>query len=369
MQDTQLSLDAACLRARELAARWFLESGIQEPFGGVARYYRTDFRRNYRVSTEITGYAVSTLTWLHRLIGDPRLLEAARRAARFLIRRAWDPAGALFPFEYARDGDYAEPLAYFFDNAIVLRGLLALWRDTREAELLETARRVGAAMVQDFRASKGYHPVLVLPEKTPAVPDARWSRNPGCYHLKAALAWRELDEVQGSALFRPHCERLLEYALATHDEFLGESLDPSVMDRLHAYCYFLEGLLAFTERAGCREALREGILRATRVLEAVAPQFERCDVRAQLLRVRLLAQAQGVAACEAAEVQREAARLLEFQCLDADPRLYGGFRFGRRGAESLPYINPYSTAFAVQALEMVRDHTAGGLQVIWQDLI
>jgi len=357
------------LRARQLAAQWFLESGIQESFGGVARYYRSDLRRNYRVSTEITGYAASTLVWLHRLNGDQRLLEAALRAGNFLIRHAWERSGALFPFEYAQDGDYAEPLAYFFDNGIVLRGLLALWRATGEAEFLETARRTGAAMAEDFRAAFGYHPVLSLPDKAPVAPDTRWSRNPGCYHLKAALAWRELDEVQESAAFRSHCERLLEYALATHEQFLGDCLDPSIMDRLHAYCYFLEGLAPFLDRAECLRAFWEGIQRAAGVLEAVAPQFERCDARAQLLRLRLIAQAQGLAAWESAELEREAVRLLEFQLLDPDPHLYGGFRFGRRGAEWLPYVNPYSTAFSIQALEMGRLCGAGRPQLAWQDLI
>ena len=48
------------------AGRWFLESGIQDDSGGVARYYRSDVGRNAGVSTEITGYAVSALVYLYR---------------------------------------------------------------------------------------------------------------------------------------------------------------------------------------------------------------------------------------------------------------------------------------------------------------
>jgi len=65
------------------AGEWFLHSGIQEPGGGVARYHRTDLDRNLPVSTEITGYAVSALIYLHRLSQDDRYLDAARRAASF----------------------------------------------------------------------------------------------------------------------------------------------------------------------------------------------------------------------------------------------------------------------------------------------
>ncbi|HEY1497525.1 MAG TPA: hypothetical protein VGF49_23365, partial [Candidatus Solibacter sp.] len=62
---------------------WFLRSGIQESNGGVARYYRTDVCRNLPVSTEITGYAVSALVYLHSVNKDPRFLERAITAARF----------------------------------------------------------------------------------------------------------------------------------------------------------------------------------------------------------------------------------------------------------------------------------------------
>ncbi len=74
----------------EAAGRWFLHSGIQEASGGVARYYRSDLGQNARVSTEITGYAVSTLLFLHERTGDSAYLDAALRAARFLTRVAWD---------------------------------------------------------------------------------------------------------------------------------------------------------------------------------------------------------------------------------------------------------------------------------------
>ena len=47
------------------AGEWFLRSGIQQPNGGVARYYRTDLERNHAVSTEITGYAASAFVYLH----------------------------------------------------------------------------------------------------------------------------------------------------------------------------------------------------------------------------------------------------------------------------------------------------------------
>lgn len=362
-----MSLEATCLSSRDLAGRWFLESGIQEPFGGVARYYRSDLGRNHRVSTEITGYAASALTWLHSVTGEARYLEAALRAGRFLTRLAWDRAAGLFPFEYAIDGELASPLSYFFDNGIIVRGLLALWRFTREAEFLETARLCAPSMARDFGARE-LHPVLALPGKQPDPGDARWSRNPGCYQLKSALAYYELSDETGQVGFRHSYERVLGYALQTHHSFLAAA-DPSLMDRLHAYCYFLEGLLPRLDRPECSAALIHGIERVGGLLEEIAPLFERSDVRSQLLRLRLFADRLGLLPLDRQAAGREVQRILEFQSDHPDPHLRGGFLFGRRGSEPLPFVNPASTTFCVQALEMWRAHQAGELEPAWRVLI
>ena len=152
-----------------------MRSGIQESNGGVARYHHADTGRNARVSTEITGYAASTLMFLHRTTGEAQYLERASAAARFLARTAWDSAAHAMPFEI----DPAE-FAYFFDCGIIVRGLLAAWRASRDQEFLDVAMALGKSMIGDFAGTNGnYHPVLGLPEKQPLQYDrARWSRSP-----------------------------------------------------------------------------------------------------------------------------------------------------------------------------------------------
>jgi hypothetical protein len=48
-----------------------------------------------------------------------------------------------------------------------------------------------------------------------------------------------------------------------------------------------------------------------------------------------------------------------YQARSDDPRLDGGFWFGRKGGEMLPYMNPVSTAFSLQALALWEQHRAG----------
>lgn len=318
--------------------------------------------RAHVVSTEITGYAVSTLVYLHRATAGDRYLERALSAAQFLTRSAWKPATRGMPFEI-------DPPAfeYFFDDGIVVRGLLAAWRASGCAEFLQVAVSLGHALFEDFATAEGdFHPVLELPARRPAPRDAsRWSRCPGCYQLKAAMAWAELAEATGDPGFRQPYERALEAALRDAPAFLPGHPDPArVMDRLHAYVYFLEGLTVAQPAPAVSAALREGIDKVAVLLREIAPQFARSDVYAQLLRIRLWADSHGVVPLDRDAAASEAEALAGFQASSADPRLDGGFYFGRTPAGWLPYLNPVSTAFALQALEWWECRNQGACPLI-----
>ena len=326
----------------------------------MARYYLTDSRRPLPASTEITGYAASTFVYLHSVTQDDRFLERARSAAGFLTR-AWDPATRAMPFEI----DPAK-FSYFFDCGIIVRGLLSVWRATGDRQFLDTAVCTGDSMLRDFAGPSGdFHPILALPSKTPIDRDPlRWSRTATCYQLKSAMAWCDLHEATGEDRFLEPYERVLEEALSTYRDFLpGHPDRPRVMDRLHAFSYFLEGLLPRAARAECAAALRDGISRAACHLRNIAPEFIRSDVYAQLLRVRLYADWLGAVPLDLAAGEHEAVQLASFQQpggTTPDPQLDGGYWFGRKSGATLPYMNPVSAAFACQALELWENRGSGG---------
>jgi hypothetical protein len=360
-----LSFDTVLARAHE----WFIRSGIQEPCGGVARYYRTDLSGNHAISTEITGYAVSAFLFFEQP-------AHALAAARFLARQAWNGDSMPFEMDHGPNG----LATYFFDCGIIVRGLLAAWRATGEAEFLGAASALGRAMAVDFASTDSdFHPVLKLPEKKPLQRDPlRWSQAAGCYQLKSALAWWELFETTGEAIYLESYERLLENSLRNYATFLPGHTDPlKVVDRLHAFLYFLEGLLpkaceatgspATTER--CRVALCDGIRRVSDHLPQTTSEFERSDVYAQLLRMRVFADWMRIVALDEAVAQREAEILAGFQAVSDDRRINGGFYFGRKGGDWLPYVNPVSTAFAAQALALWQQYREGKAPAGWVQLI
>jgi hypothetical protein len=341
------------------AGRWFLHSGIQEASGGVARYYRSDLGQNAPVSTEITGYAVSALLFLHERTGDPAYLDAAFRAGRFLTHVAWNAKLGTFPFELAATAP-GPALAYFFDCGIIVRGLLSAWRVTGETEFRDTAIAAGRAMLADFQAGPAIHPILALPDKRPLAWEPRWSASPGCYQLKSAMAWHGLFEATGVREFQCAYEAAVQAALENNQAFLAGESDPlRIMDRLHAYAYFLEGLLPVLDRPECAQAFRDGVERVAGYLREIAPVFARSDVYAQLLRARLLGVAHGILPLDESQAAHEAEQAASFQIASDDPRVSGGFLFGRKQGNALPFVNPVSTAFCVQALAMWDDRTSG----------
>ncbi len=332
------------------AAGWLLGSGIQRPDGGLARYYRRDRGVWVPVSTEITGYGVSAFLYCHHVTGEDAFRQAALRAADFLVQRAWDAATGTLPFELARPGS-PPPRAYFFDCGIVARGLLRAWRSARERSYLVCAERCAASMADDFAGSDQTNPILALPSKEPLPHGATWSRRPGCYQLKAALCWRELAS-HGCSTGAAHFRTALARTLATHTSFLcRDTAEVGVVDRLHAYCYFLEGLLSAPGLQEHSETVRRGIGLVEHLRERFRSRFERSDVYAQLLRVRLLADSLKLAPLDRTAAAAEADRIRRFQLSSDDPRVDGGFGFGTRDGAPAPHVNPVSTIFCLQALD------------------
>lgn len=324
----------------------------------MARFYRADLHQYKPVSTEITGYTASGLVFLYRMTRDERYLERARLTARFLCDHAWDAPLSTFPFEHPSPSKDSHHHSYFFDCGIIIRGLIAVWRVTREDRLLEMATAASHGMLADFHSGSDFHPILQLPEKR-AVPRAdHWSQMPGCYQAKSALAWWEVAEATGETKLRNAYLEILQASLLTYRDFLpGTSEKTRVMDRLHPACYFLEALYPMLHRADCVEAYGSMLTKVAGYLREIAPDFCRSDVYAQLLRARVYgATALGM---DAAAAREEAAALAVFQADSRDSRLDGGFFFGRRLGEIVPHSNPVSTAFALQGLEVWRAFEAG----------
>lgn len=283
-------------------------------------------------------------------------LDAARKASEFLTREAWDSDSRTMPFELSSGGRYS----YFFDCGIIARSLLWMWRLTGNEECLAVARGICESMANDFRALQGFHPIILLPCKSPEQHSIWWSRMPGAFQLKAALAWLDLAQETGEESFAALYEEMLAFSLRRHPETLDNETDrPKLMDRLHAWSYFLEGLAPVRERPEVSAVYAAALVRGENLLEELAGGFVRSDACAQLYRARLL--------LGGPPGQGKVARIESFQWHSEDVRLRGSFAFGRRNGEVIPHANPVSTVFALQTLALASSHEAAALD--WRKLI
>ncbi len=350
---------------------WLAHSGIQAESGGVSRYFAGDEGQYRNISTEITAYAIQAYLSLP-LPGEPGLLSHALRAGQFLCYDTGDAHAALFPFEVPLRGFPPSDTGYFFDCGIAIRALLALWNTTSDPMFLERAERCGAAMMgQMSRVDGSFFPLIDLRSGIPSCGSGQWSLEPDVYQVKIALAFLELAEATGSTMFSQTAESLLNWSLRQHELFLPGADEPErVSDRLHAYCYFLEGLLPFLEhRFECAQILQAGITRVEKLAAETRRALERSDVLAQLLRLRLLADYIGVIELDLSAADWEADSILAFQMFGPDKRINGAFSFGRRQGRMLPHANPVSTIFCLQALRMWHEQKNGELRTTWRDLI
>ena len=157
-------------------------------------------------------------------------------------------------------------------------------------------------------------------------------------------------------MFSKVADNLLSWSMRQHEMFLPGSDEPDlVADRLHAYCYFLEGLLPYLERRfECAQMLQAGITKVEKLVLETRRALERSDVIAQLLRLRLLADYIGVVELDLSAASWEADSIPAFQLFTADKRSNGAFSFGRRAGKLAPHASPVSTIFCLQALRMWR---------------
>ena len=350
--------------------QWLTRSGIQRSSGGASRFYQTEASKYASISTAATSYFVSGLLQSSEVDPDAAV-ECAQAAGRFLLDRAFDEDVGLFRHEVVEEGNL-HPWSYLLDSTAGVRALIDLWKATQEPTYAEQAERCGIAIkVNLSRMDGSFFPVFDLARHKPYEADEKWWQQPGVYHLKSALAFRLLADVVGLSEFKAMSDDLLQWCLKRHEGFAEpEPTAEMTMSRLHAYCYFLEGLLP---KAGldpdCSRALQFGILEIENLSQDVGHEFQRCDVLAQLLRLRLFADRLGIMELDYQQAGNEAAAIEEFQRQSSDPKIDGGFAFARKDSRLTPDGNTTATIFSLQALQMWEQASAGGFRQSWEALI
>ncbi len=347
-------LEASAATARAAAARlrhWLLHGPAQLSdgvhCGGVAG--RVDDGRPVYVYAEITGYFLHWLADLTAHESREVLAERARRAIDWATRqfRAGRVPLTRAYLESAAS-DWRNNAVFFFDLAMLLRGLIAVAESGIEAPpraLLDALVAQLAQFVHDdaLCATRSLSDDASVPQ--------RWSTLGGPFLVKASsrVAMAEPLLELPAPLRRACVRELARWSPAAAD---------IPLDLLHPTLYFAEGLLLAQPQD--QEPIGELLARclALQRPDGSLPEAEagsalaRSDIIAQALRLGLLLRrGNAVAAPADAQLDRLAAALIA--------RVDSGGTIAFDPAAAPPQPNAWCAMFAEQALRWFADSREG----------
>jgi uncharacterized protein YyaL (SSP411 family) len=142
------------ISAHEFAAREKMEIGELEDLleQGRERLFEAREKRIHplkddKVLTSWNGLMIAGMAKAYQALGDEVLVEAARRAARFICRRMKTADARLY--RRYRQGEVAQP-GFADDYAFLVWGLLELYEATLDLGYLEEAMRLNQVMLELF---------------------------------------------------------------------------------------------------------------------------------------------------------------------------------------------------------------------------
>ena len=363
-------------RAITLAERWLLQSGIQERqtgtpmHGGMRAWYDQSKASFSFFYTEITGYAVTTLLYLHQLHPDPAYLERARDAAEWLLTRAREPQTGLLRCRFHAGG--WEQHACAFDNGMCMNGLVNMFRCTEERRYLAAALDLGAWLVDVMQATNGSFFVKYdVGTRTPYSPGGKWSQISGSFLLKVAIGLLNLGDASGDPRYTQAARALCEWGVTLQEPGGRFRTSPSGDTFLHPHCYAAEGLLVagrmlheprWVQAAAQAVAWISPHQRATGGFPAFFEEgkfvpVESPEMTAQVLRLWLLLHHDEYPVL-ALDTEAAVRRIIASQVVSPQKEAQGGFVAGDAWFHGEPHdhtgqhVNSWISMFSLQALTL-----------------
>ena len=349
---------------------WIENSGIQKGKSGFYSWYDTVKQDYGYLYSEITGYGITSLTFLNVLNPDPILIAKAKKAADWLISDAMEPFGGFKTRKYSKKGEdaysFERKWIYAFDCGMILAGLMNLWKATKESIYLEAAKKSGDFLVEKmWEKNKGFFAYYVPEEDGLCDKPIKWSDQTGSYHTKLSMGLIKLSDAAQDEKYAKTAEKCCEESLSLFENgrFITNRKDMST--HLHPHCYSIEGLIYAGSKLGRGDFIKAA---ANALKWAInlqkkdggipfmvynnnnASEYERTDVLSQVLRAGSLLSSMGLINGYEDKLRKLENRLIQFQHLESGKQ-NGGFYFGYDfDGKFFKHLNSWCSMFAMQAL-------------------
>ncbi|MBI4708377.1 MAG: hypothetical protein HY761_10725 [Candidatus Omnitrophica bacterium] len=353
----------------EAAGKWMLNSGIQSKQGGVHSWFDLNSKEHAYIYSEITGYAITTFLFLHKIYKRDVYLVSARSAAEWLIKNAIAPCGGvktrLFNNDNLADKNYSfsGENIFSFDTGMALYGMVSLYQESAELKFLDAAKKMANFLVDRMQNKDGsFAPVYNAKDNLVVQSFDKWSNQPGAFLTKACMGLIELFRLTKEIKFKKSALAQAEFGLSLQDNsgrFITNQADNTT--HLHPHSYSGEGFLylgALLKNDKFIDAARKSVewsfenLNENGINEVFNPStrsfndFQRTDILAQVLRLGLI--------FSLSKNKTDSLRdyLLQFQYCWDNLKQAGGFLYSRKD----PHINSWCTMFSLQALAIYEDN-------------
>lgn len=342
---------------------WLLDSGIQAAHGGVYETY--DSEAGFEpVTVRATSRYIQGMLHLGDP-SDPRQIEQAVKAGRFLLEDAFDRTTDLFVCKYSENGEGARK-ASLAGCAAAMQALMSLWQATQDNAYRECAASCARALqTRMSRVDGAYFLSYDIDFQSPD-----FGLEADADQLKLAAAFWRLAEDGGLREFDSPAEQMLRWALTRHETLLPDWVEhDKLVPLVERYALFLEGLLPIAHiDSQASQAFQSGLIKLEKgVIEANGSSSP--QALARLLRLRLYADSFGMIELDYGEATRERDELEQRQLHSDLPQLNGAFVLPEFTGAGTASADPESTVVATQALLMWEEVADGGFRDPWQVLI
>ena len=369
-------------KSLDLSISWLEESGIQNTKqsklnGSVNAWYDPNSKKYSFVYSEINGYFMTMMVFLYKRTGDIKYLEKGLKSAKWLISNAQEKNGGfrcLFLIDKSSSHSHKKNQIYSFDNGIILNGLVALYKETKKAFLIKSAKKC-ASWIINYCIDKNclVKPVYEIDENKFFESDKEWSTTSGSYHSKIAIGLANLYTVIKNKIYIHSAIKICNTSLKFQERngrFVSFPFKGGT--NAHPHCYSAEGLwvlgtfLKKKKYLFASKKAKDWILskqnqfgRIPRLFLIESSNFnERIDSIAQTIRLVLLTQKQKkMSINEKNKLKKLVKILINYQNPEAkNLKERGAFKWGKYSSGKFSnHSNSWVTFFAIQALYFYKD--------------
>jgi uncharacterized protein YyaL (SSP411 family) len=248
------------------ATTWLCESDVmnkdrQKPsFGGINNGYLWRDKRYEYVYNEITGYAVNSFITMYKWLGEEKYLQYSKNAADYLIRHQGKDQGSMVfgaVFHSLSFPDLKTVRNYYsFDNAVILHGMVHLYKITNEKKYLDASVDIANWLLGMQKEDGAFYSYYNAEDKTVDHQYDEFFFDDGCLHVKNAIGLMSLTHLTDGGHFSNAGLRLCNWGkrLLAHDGMFWANRRKKYVFT-HAHCYATEGYLYAYHLSGKEEYL------------------------------------------------------------------------------------------------------------------